>query len=105
MHIGLSNASLVPLSAVQPIDMTAYLVVVGSVCNGGDVALVVVAEEPPDLERLRGAHEVLEALLLDADLAVVHEAQQGGQVRLADVAQDHDRVLARVRLQRESKGR
>ena len=62
------------------------------------VALVF-AEESPDLERLGGAHEVLEALLLDADLAVVHEAQQRRQVRLADVAQDHDRVLARVRLQ------
>ena len=66
--------------------------------------LVIVAEESPDLERLGGAHEVLEALLLDADLAVVHEAQQGGQIRLADVAQDHDRVLARVRLQRERCG-
>ena len=90
--------------------MTAYFfaaAAVGSVGVRGDgplVVVVVVAEEAPDLERLGGAHEVLESLLLDADLAVVHEAQQGGQVRLADVAQDHDRVLARVRLQRERCG-
>ena len=70
----------------------------------GIVVTLVVAEESPDLERLGGAHEVLEALLLDADLAVVHEAQQRRQVRLADVAQDPDRGLARVRLQEGTDG-
>ena len=79
-------------------------VVVWVRADGRGIVTLIVAEESPDLERLGGAHEVLESLLLDADLAVVHEAQQRRQVRLADVAQDHDRVLARVRLQRERCG-
>lgn len=34
----------------------------------------------------------------DADLAIVHETQQGFHVTILDIAQDDDRMLARIRL-------
>ena len=56
--------------------------------------------EALDLEQLGGAQEVTELLVRHLYLAVVHEAQQRLEATRGDVLQDHDRVLARVRLQK-----
>ena len=56
--------------------------------------------ESLDLEGLRGPEEALDVLPVDLDLAVVHEVQQTPQVVLGHVAEDDDRVLARVVLNR-----
>lgn len=37
----------------------------------------------------------------DADLAIVHETEQGFHVAVLDIAQDDDRMLARIRLHKE----
>lgn len=41
----------------------------------------------------------------DADLAIVHETQQGFHVTILDIAQDDDRMLARIRLEEVSEVR
>jgi hypothetical protein len=51
-----------------------------------------------DLEHSSRVKDRRQLLVGDADLTVVHETQQGFHVSVLDVAQDHDRMLARIRL-------
>ena len=51
-----------------------------------------------DLEHSGRVQDGRQLLVRHAHLAVVHEAQQRLHIAVLDVAQDHDRVLARVRL-------
>ena len=46
--------------------------------------------------------EGLEPVLLDTDLAVVHEVEDGGQILAFGLPEDDDRVLARVLFQKSS---
>ena len=55
-------------------------------------------DEALDLEHLGGAEEGGDPVLVHRHLARVHEVEQQPQVLLPHVAQDHDRVLARVAL-------
>ena len=55
-------------------------------------------DEALDLEHLGGAEEGGDPVLVHGHLARVHEVEQQPQVLLPHVAQDHDRVLARVAL-------
>ncbi len=54
--------------------------------------------ESLDLEHPGRVKDRRELLVGDAHLAVVHEAQKGLHVAVLDVAQDHDRMLTRIRL-------
>ncbi len=61
--------------------------------------------ESLDLEHPGRVKDRRELLVGDAHLAVVHEAQQGLHVAVLDVAQDHDRMLTRIRLYEKTENR
>ena len=65
---------------------------------------VSLVQKTRDLQRLRSAHEILNALLGDLDLAVVHELDEADHVLLVDVPEDDDGMLARVALEKERRG-
>ena len=65
--------------------------------------LGVLPQEPPHLQGLGRPQEVLQPVLLDPHLAVVHELEQAGKIPLGDVPQDDDRMLAGVRLEKRIK--
>lgn len=52
--------------------------------------------EALDLQHLGGLDDVRQPLLGHVHLAVVHEVDEGFQVAVSDILQDHYRVLARV---------
>ena len=72
-------------------QITYSLVVVG-VMLGRDVGQSLDLQHPGRVQNRR------QLLVGDAHFPVVHEAQQGFHVAVLDVAQDHDRMLARVSL-------